>query len=102
VWIKEDNKWVIGKVIEVLTNFPRSYVLRKQNGSIIRRNCQDLRPRINEDYGDAESQFELCTEYEQRTNENSRFQHVPNVKESSDHCSRHGWNIKAPRRYDFS
>ena len=102
VWIKEDNKWAKGKVIEVLGNFPRSYVLRKQNGLTIRRNQQDLRPRMNEDYGGADSQSELFPEDEQRRDQNSRFQHVPNVEESSNCCSRYGRKIMAPRRYGFS
>lgn len=47
---RKRNIWVPGIIVNKLKNYPRSYIVRKQNGQELRRNSYHLRKSIFQGY----------------------------------------------------
>jgi hypothetical protein len=93
VLVQQDNKWMPATIQNTVDGCPRSYVLRRPNGIVIRRNRRHLKELRN---NDVECEEELTHE-ETIAVQSPEKERVPCAP-----SSRYSRAIRPPCRYGFS
>jgi hypothetical protein len=99
VWIRKEGKWFPGEIVEMHSKFPRSYLIRTESGSLVRRNRRDIKTRTDNhvDEDDSyleEAESEEVPEEHQRISRQGAGDSIPKT--------RYGRVVQPPVRYGFS